>query len=644
MGALDRVIRGHHQEGLPAALGLDGVSYQFVRFDDHFVDDGEESVGHLAHYVDGTGRCAWFVLDARQVNRYCRRFKVPLEDCLEATMAHEYAHAYLEANTVKLGHNREERWAEDFAQEWLRHRDVDRAVALLKRRASKKLSKTTGARPESPYEHPVARPQRPEAAIMPRSPGMTNEELEAALQEVPRYARLPAIYAMLRVARPVIIDLHRRLVEAGLVQERWTDLQGVRVIPGPDFLTSAVLDAVRSRLETGRILPGIGALRNDVDWFWERLANGIVTGETLFLGHDPQGEWILREVTAEDEALADVMMDILWVLGQSLEWVHRVPSGLPAYAVTGAAHMLREPLRFVGYEEESINAGFWQAVRDMLAFRDPELIEPPTSRTVGGPDYGELWQSIHRGQPTLVTEVRDVRALARRYREMFREPDWSWYGTEGHHDVLNRGGAALEFDDLPLQLRALAMLSLLELVLPVLNTEVPEWDRQLAVASQEEGTATLLAVLRQIAAGEITEADIEYADIVEWGRFFDQAEEVGNRAEWPDRAIDALAVLQLVPYGISYILFPGPHLITTANALTRRAQRVLLPESRNDPDPDIQTAWIGRFLQRLPAREGVNVPLGWYKTVGARQDYEQIRKRLSPEGGRYSGMNSHGCQ
>lgn len=98
-----------------------------------FYVTGLEAGEHLAKFVSGTSADPFIVLDARYLLDQADEYGVRLDDAVESTLLHEYAHAYMETTGQHedLSPAKEERLAEKFAKTYWKTRDLKKAVKVL---------------------------------------------------------------------------------------------------------------------------------------------------------------------------------------------------------------------------------------------------------------------------------------------------------------------------------------------------------------------------------------------------------------------------------------------------------------------------------------------------------------------------------
>lgn len=228
---------------------------------------------------------------------------------------------------------------------------------------------------------------------------------------------------------------------------------------------------------------------------------------------------------------------------------------------------------------------------------------------------------------------------AARYREQYGA-DLCW--VESAVPCI-RAAVVVDADRLPYALQAAAMLTLLEMVLPVLYYGDPQWEERLVEQGLrdvetpgglplghqmlEEGPPSahveeVLAHLRRAAAATTT--TVPGGGDLRPGLLNDYFTAMGELAHGPypawrpgvDRVFDIIAT-------VLYSMYPNePH----TGELTAWAREVLLPGvTSDDAYRDTETVWIGRFLDRVPVREGVNAPQEWRTTGRPRaRDYDDL--------------------
>lgn len=106
------------------ALGLNVPSFSFSR--------KSLGSGHIAKYLNGTASNPHFVLDMKAHTRFAQSSRLPLDDVLEMTIAHESGHAFYDSTGLNevLSAEVEEEVVEAFA-EYVGKRDVEFAFRLL---------------------------------------------------------------------------------------------------------------------------------------------------------------------------------------------------------------------------------------------------------------------------------------------------------------------------------------------------------------------------------------------------------------------------------------------------------------------------------------------------------------------------------
>lgn len=89
----------------------------------------------LAKYIDGTREDLVVVMDAPGIVETAGEHGAGLEDAVETTLLHEYAHAYFDATgeNEEMDLGDEEALAEEFTHEYWSRRDVGSAMEVLKR-------------------------------------------------------------------------------------------------------------------------------------------------------------------------------------------------------------------------------------------------------------------------------------------------------------------------------------------------------------------------------------------------------------------------------------------------------------------------------------------------------------------------------